>query len=310
MTRLEVIQNTNQHQYSSGLIIDDNKLWNHDQRFTRINKYLSGDLHSFFDLVTDELLFTVIDEQFDYIFIGELFLVISLQSVLFNLETALSCLHDDGLLTMCISENCADTMLASYQKVVSRLEFVDGYQLDSKFEYVDEDDNDWTLINLRKSQQRQLGDDQLANGIKIGSEIAQYINKGKNISKLKAGFLQSNSQLDIAQFKAAYTTNDEMLGLYLQNEIMSLEPCFKQQYVYKLANFVFENRNSIKSYSGQLNLQQGNFVLAYDQYTKQSIVIDQQLIASYTSIFEAVWNCCIKQKLNNQLITEIEKLKE
>lgn len=310
MTRNEVIKIINEQQYEKGLIIDDNQSWQHTPSFTRINKYLNGDLHSFFDLVADEELFETITDQFEYIFVGELFHVISLQSVIYNLEAALNCLLPGGVITICIQEDCEQTMLASHQKVVSRLELLDGYQPQAKVAYEDDEGQVWTLLNLSKRDVKALSDEHLANGIVIGGEIAKFVNQGKKLGKLKAGFLQSNSNLDQQAFKAAYTTSDEMLGLYLQNEIVSLNPCFKQQYVYKLADFVFANRNAIKNYSGSHNLQQGNFVIAYERYQNQTIVIDQQLIASYVRIFELVWSTCINQKMSNQLSLEIEKLKE
>lgn len=310
MNRSYIIQNLNHQKFETGLIIDDNKAWNHDCRFSRINKYIQGDLHDFFDRVNDEVLFKTINDQFDLIFIGEIFHVINLQTIIYNLEYAHECLTENGIISICINEDSQNTSDTSYRKMVTRLEGLEGYKLLEKLTYVDEHAKEWTLLNLQKVAIKRVTDSQLDNAILIGSEIASYLNSGKNISKLKAGFLQSNSKLDPVAFKAAFTTNDEMLGLYLQNEITDLKPCFNKEYAYILSDFLFTNRKTITSYTMVGNLQQGNFVLALEDYKKRAVIPDPKLIASYAYVFELIWSRCLKQKINTQLKFEIDNLKE
>lgn len=310
MDRKTVIKTINQQQFESGLIIDDNQQWEHYAGFDRIKKYAYGDLHDFFDLINDEQLFDVINEQYDYIFIGELFHVINLQTIIYNLEKATSCLNNNGVISICINQEGLETDDVSYQKIIGRLEHLDGFKVKERLDYVDEEAKKWTMLNLQKLQSKQVQPDGIADAIIIGEEIATYLNQGKNLGKLKAGFLQSHSKLPIDAFKAVYTTSDEMLGLYLQNQIVELKPCFKKHYVYNLADFIFTNRKAISGYANIDNLQQGNFVIAYEEYNKCAIVKDQQFIASYAHVFEQVWNTCLKQKITEQLKLEIENLKE
>lgn len=310
MNRKYIIEALSQQKYPSGLIIDDNKAWQHDPRFTRINHYLSGDLHDFFDYVNDEQLFKIITERYDYIFVGEIFHVINLQTIVYNLEYAVDCLNDDGIITICINEDCLKTAKTSYRKMITRIEQIAGYKLYEKLVYVDEQAKEWTLISLQKQAIKQVADNQISDAIQIGHQIADYLNNGKNINKLKSGFLQSNSKLQTAAFKAAYTTNQEMLGFYLQNAIIELKPAFNRQYVLTLAEFIFANRKALNSFEQIGNLQQGNFVLGLEAYNNQTLVPDQTLIASYADLFEQVWNRCLKQKINDQLINEIDQLKE
>lgn len=310
MNRKYVIEALNQQKYQTGLIIDDNKQWQHEDKFTRINHYAKGDLHDFFDLVTDEQLFKIVNQTYDLIFIGEIFHVIELQTIIYNLEAAHNCLNDQGIVTICINQDSQQTNKTSYRKMVTRLEQLAGYKLAAKLVYVDEYAKEWTLLNLQKVNSKQLADNQTNDAIQIGAEIAALVNKGKNISKLKAGYLQSNSSLSQDAFKATYTSNDEMLGFYLQNAIIELKPCLNQEYALKLAAFVYENRKAINCYSQISSLEQGNFVLGLEAYNKKSIVPDQKLIASYAEVFEKVWNRCLKQKINDQLLSDIDQLKE
>lgn len=310
MNRKYILRALNLNQFANGLIIDDNKVWEHDSKFTRINHYLKGDLHDFFDLVNDELLFKEIDQQYDLIFIGEIFHVINLQTLIYNLEAAHNCLTEDGVITICINEDSEQTSKAGYRKTITRLEGLDGYKLREKLVYVDEHAKEWTLLSLQKVASREITDSQVPDAIQIGSEIAVLVNGGKNINKLKAGFLQSKSAVSHDSFKAVFTSSDEMLGLYLQNAIIELKPVFNRQYAVILADFVFANRKALNSYSGAANLEQGNFVIALEEYNKRAINSEQLLIASYASIFEKIWKRCLKQKITDQLKSEIDQLKE
>ncbi len=310
MNRKYIVSEMKLNPNLNGLIIDDNKEWNHDSSFTRINKYISGDLHDFFDYVNDEELFKIIPDQFDFIFIGEIFHVINLQTIIYNLESAYERLDNNGIISICVNEDSEQTNKTSYRKMIDRLEKLAGFKLATKLTYVDEHAKEWTLLNLKKVEAKQVTDDTVDSAITIGCSIAELLNNGKNINKLKAGFLQSNSSLSTAAFKAAYTSNDEMLGLYLQNAIIGLEPVFNHQYLLKLADFIFENRKAIGNYSNQSNLQQGNFVIALENYQRTTIVHDQELIASYAEIFEKIWKHCLKQKINGQLLNQIDQLKE
>lgn len=310
MNRKYIIEALNQQKYKSGLIIDDNKAWQHNTRFARIGQYINGDLHDFFDHVNDEELFKLITDRYDYIFIGEIFHVINLQTVVYNLECAVDCLNDNGVITICINEDCLKTTKTSYRKTISRIEKIAGCKLFEKLIYVDEHAKEWTLLSLQKLVVKQVAETQINDAIQIGREIADHLNKGKNINKLKSGFLQSNSRLERKVFKAVYTTNQEMLGFYLQNAIIELEPSFNHQYVLALAEFIFTNRKAINGFEQVSNLQQGNFILGLEAYNNQTLIPDQTLIASYADIFERIWTRCLKQKINEQLMNEIGQLKE
>lgn len=310
MNRNYIIQALNHQKFDTGLIIDDNKVWNHDSRFTRVGEYIDGDLHDFFDKVNDEVLFKDINERFDLIFIGEVFHVINLQTIIYNLEYARDCLTEDGIVSIAINEDSQTTNMTTYRKMVTRLEQLEGYKTTEKLTYVDEHAKEWTLLNLQKVATKQVAPDQLEDAIVIGGEIAKLLNSGKSITKLKTGFLQSNSQLDSKQFKAVFTTTNEMLGLYLQNAITDLKPSFNQEYAYTLADFIFVNRKAISSYDLIPNLQQGNFVLALEDYKACAVVQNPKFIASYAHVFELIWNRCLKQKINTQLKLEIDSLKE
>lgn len=296
--------------YESGLIIDNNKSWQHPSKFTTINNYIDGDLHHFFDLVADEQLFKIIPERFDLIFIGEIFHVINLQTLIYNLEEAHHCLNKEGIISIAINQDSIKTAKTEYHKIIDRLEKLSIYKLAEKIVYVDESAKEWTMLNLRKVSQKEVSHDAVSDAIEIGHEIAELINRGKNIKKLKSGFLQSNSKLEINAFKAAYTNNLEMLDLYLQNQLISLKPRLKQQFAIDLANFIFDNRKSLLAFEDLSQLQEGCFVLAVDDYKQRTLSLEQAHIANYAELFNIIWNQSLKQKPNLQLHQAIEAIKE
>lgn len=310
MNRKYTIEKLKLNNYQNGLIIDNNKVWEHPEQLTRVNKYVTGDLHDFFDLVNDEELFNVIPDSFDLIFIGEIFHVINIQTLVYNLEYAHARLNADGIISICINEDSLKTSKTEYRKTIDRLEKLPMYKVAEKIVYVDEHAKEWTLLNLKKVANKQVTDTTLSDAIKIGSEIAVFVNKGKNINKLKTGFLQSNSNVETNSFKAAFTTNEEMLGLYVQNQIVELKPQLNKQFCLDLSDFIFNNRKVLAVFDNLTNLQEGCFVLALENYKKTALHLDQNLIAGYASTIELIWKQSMKQKTNSQLMTIIESNKE
>lgn len=310
MNRKYTIEKLKLNNYQNGLIIDNNKEWEHPEKFTHISKYVTGDLHHFFDLVNDEKLFKIIPDSFDLIFIGEIFHVINLQTLVYNLEYAHALLNMDGIVSICINEDSLNTSKTEYKKIIDRLKKLTMYKLAEKIVYVDEHAKEWTLLNLKKITSKQVTDTTLDDAIIIGSEIAAFVNKGKNINKLKTGFLQSNSNVDVNSFKAAFTSNKEMLGLYVQNQIFELKPQLNKQFCVKLSDFVFSNRKVLAVFDNLTNLQEGCFILALENYKKTALRLDQDLIAGYASTFEFIWKQSMKQKNNAQLKVIIDSNKE
>lgn len=299
----------NTKKYKHALIIDDNKSWNHNDQYSRVSNYVDGDLHDFFDLVNGEQLFPSIKDQFDLIFIGEIFHVINLQTLVYNLELAVINLTTGGLIQISINQNSIDTAKTTQQKIISRLQFLKQYTVIEEIDYIDEDNLEWTLLTLQKNDIKQVNDQTITDAIQIGSEICQLVNSGKNIKKLKVGFLQSNSILDNEQFKAAFTTIDELMSIYLQNQLINLKPCFKHQFLLKLADFIFENRKSLEVCDINL-LQEGIFKLCLDNYKQSTIIFSDQFVASYADVLNLIWNQCLKKKADNKLISQINELKE
>lgn len=299
----------NTKKYKHALIIDDNKSWNHNDQYSRVSNYIDGDLHDFFDLVNGEQLFPSIKDQFDLIFIGEIFHVINLQTLVYNLELAVNNLTTGGLIQISINQNSIDTAKTTQQKIISRLQFLKQYTVIEETDYIDEDNLEWTLLVLQKNGIKQVNDQTITDAIQIGSEICQLVNSGKNIKKLKVGFLQSNSKLDNEQFKTAFTTIDELMSIYLQNQLINLKPGFKHQFLLNLAGFVFENRKSLEICNINL-LQEGVFKLCLDNYKQSTIIFSDQFVASYADILNLIWNQCLKKKADNKLISQINELKE
>lgn len=310
MNRKHIINSINLNQYQNCLIIDDNKGWEHDPKFTRIKQFVTGDLHDFFDLVTGEELFKSIDEQFDLIFIGEIFHVIELQTLVYNLEYATECLNRDGKLIICINQDSLKTSRTEYRKIIGRLELLPMYNLTSKQVYVDEHAKEWTMLTLQVKAEKTLEDADIANALVIGREITNYLNQGKNLNKLKTGYLISNSSLDNQAFKQAYTNNQELIGLYFQNQIVNLEPSFKRNFLLDLADFIFTNRKALNQLDNLSYLQQGTFAIAIDDYTKTTMIQDKQYVGAVALLIEQIWNRCLKQKINDQLLQAIAEIKE
>lgn len=310
MNRREVVQKLNLNICSSGLILDNNKLWNHDQKFKLINQVIDGDLHDFFDLVTDEELFKSLDATFDFIFVGEIFHMINLQTIIYNLEYAYQSLNEQGFICISISENNFKTAGTDYHKAVNRLEILNGYNTIDKIVYTDEDSCEWTLLKLQRVANKQIDEDTFLDAIKIGKVIAQVLNKGKNINKLKAGFIKEKSDLDADRFNLVYTNNQELTNLYFQNEIFDLNPQFTKEYLINLANLVFENKNALSQLDNIDTLIQGSFNIAFENYKKTAIINDQGYIALFAKAVEEVWKHSLKQKLNQKLISKFEGIKE
>lgn len=309
MNKQTLANTLNTKKYKHALIIDDNKSWNHNDQYSRVSNYVDGDLHDFFDLVNGEQLFPSIKDQFDLIFIGEIFHVINLQTLVYNLELAVINLTTGGLIQISINQNSIDTAKTTQQKIISRLQFLKQYTVIEEINYIDEDNLEWTLLTLQKNDIKQVNDQTITDAIQIGSEICQLVNSGKNLKKLKVGFLQSNSKLDNEQFKAAFTTIDELMSIYLQNQLINLKPCFKHQFLLKLADFIFENRKSLEVCDINL-LQEGIFKLCLDNYKQSTIIFSDQFVASYADVLNIIWNQCLKKKADNKLISQINELKE
>ncbi|WOO89203.1 hypothetical protein R2F61_00445 [Mollicutes bacterium LVI A0078] len=309
MNKQTLANTLNTKKYKHALIIDDNKSWNHNDQYSRVSNYIDGDLHDFFDLVNGEQLFPSIKDQFDLIFIGEIFHVINLQTLVYNLELAVINLTTGGLIQISINQNSIDTAKTTQQKIISRLQFLKQYTVIEEIDYIDEDNLEWTLLTLQKNDIKQVNDQTITDAIQIGSEICQLVNSGKNIKKLKVGFLQSNSKLDNEQFKAAFTTIDELMSIYLQNQLITLKPCFKHQFLLNLSDFIFENRKSLEVCDINL-LQEGIFKLCLDNYKQSTIIFSDQFVASYADVLNLIWNQCLKKKADNKLISQINQLKE
>ncbi len=299
---------TNIIKESSVLIIDDNKVWNHNLQFDRVNEYVNGDLHDFFDLVADEELFQIINKKFDVIFIGEVFHVINLQTIVYNLEHAINCLKPKGIIQIAINENSIDTAKTESSKIISRLEKLKNFKCIEKTSYSDENNLTWTMLSLQLEDQKQLSDDSFQTTLKIGKQLCMFANTGKSIAKIKAGLLKSACGLDTEEFKASFTTNEEVLSLYLQSEILDLNPNFNKKYLLDLSDYIFSNRNALKQLKSLNLIKQGSFNIAFDQYTKSCINVNQEYVASYAETVELIWNRCIKQKLDSTSLEQINEL--
>lgn len=310
MNRREVVQNLNLNICRSGLILDNNKLWNHDQKFKLINQLIDGDLHDFFDLVTDEELFKCLNHTFDFIFIGEIFHMINLQTIIYNLEYAHQTLNEQGFICISVSENNFKTAGTDYHKTINRLDILEGYKTIDKIVYTNEDNCEWTLLKLQKIENKKIDESTFLDAIKIGKVIAQTLNTGKNINKLKAGFIKEKSDLEPDRFNLVYTNNQDLTNLYFQNEVFDLNPQFTKGYLIDLANLVFENKNALLQLDNIDSLIQGSFNIAFENYKKTAIVNDQDYIAQFAKLIEEVWKHSLKQKLNRKLISKFEGIKE
>ncbi len=308
MSKLTNINLITADKTKSQLIIDDNKCWGHDLQFDRVSNYVDGDLHDFFDLVQDELLFQVISEKYDRIFIGEVFHVINLQTIIYNLEYASKILNENGLIQIAINENSLDTMKTDNRKVISRLEMLNEYQCINKSSYVDEDGECWTMLTLQVKSANKLNDECFETTLKIGEQICQFANTGKNISKIKAGQLKTACNLQTEQFKQAFTTIEDVLQIYLQSEILELEPRLTSEYLIALADFIFINRKALNGLSKLDTLKQGSFNIAFEKYAKSSLSINQEQVAIYANLIETIWNRCLKQKLDSKHLEQINNL--
>ncbi len=307
----QILANTlNNTTYEHVLIIDDNKTWNHKEQYTRVKNFIDGDLHDFFDLVNGEQLFPQIKQQFNLIFIGEIFHVINLQTLVYNLELAADNLNDRGIIQISINQNSIDTAKSTQQKIISRLNFLEQYTTIDSCDYVDEEEISWTMLTLQKNDLKQISDSTIDDAIQIGSEICELVNNGKNIKKLKVGFLQSNSTLSTDRFKASFTSIEELMSLYLQNQLINLKPCFKHQFLLSLADFIFYNRKSIGTISNISLLQEGVFKLALDNYRQTTIIFSDHFVANYAEILNTIWNHSLKKKADSKLINQINQLEE
>lgn len=291
--------------YQSALIIDDNQKWNHPQNYTRISQYLDGDLHDFFDLVNDELLFTQINDQFEMIFIGEIFHVINLQTLIYNLELAVNCLTTDGQILIAVNANSIETAKTEARKIIGRLQLLEQYTVTDQEMYVDE--VEWTMLTLQKRV--DVINPEIEVQLQLGAGLADMANTGKSLSKIKSGLLKSKLAIDNQAFKASYTNNQQLLSLYFQNQIINLNPGFKREYYTNLADLIYSNRNSLQQLEDIELLKNGSFTLGLEHYQRSSIVQDQLYIAENAQLVNLIWDS-IDQKPNKQLYQAINNIKE
>lgn len=292
----------------TGLVIDDNKDWKIPEKYSRINQFIDGDLHDFYDLIGDEELFAKLNDSFDWIMIGEIFHVINLQTVVYNLENSLNCLNESGAIIISINHNCDLKMEASYSKVINRLKLIDGFEEVESYQYSDQNEEEWTLLCLKK----QVVDEtnfKYTDAVVIGHQISDLINKGKNPSKLKTGFLMSKSALSNEQFKASYLSFDENVSLYVQEQIKELKPCFKQQFFNDLHSFVKSNKQVLDYLKQDDGFKAGCFNLALQSYQQTSLTQDDKCIAKNAELINFIWDNKIKSR-DKQIKDLIEKMEE
>lgn len=308
MTKQNILNNLITNLGDKGLVIDNNQDWNIPSDFNRINEYINGDLHDFYDLVGDEDLFVKLNDSFDWVMIGEVFHVINLQTVVYNLEHSVHSLNDNGTLLISINHNCDEKMEASYSKVINRLKLIDGFTNYESLEYTDSDGEMWTLLCLQKKVTEQTNFDYI-DAVTIGSEIASFINKGKNPSKLKTGFLMSKSQLSNEQFKESFLSLDENVSLYVQDQINSLKPCFKRQFFTDLHVFVKNNKQVLEYLNQDEQFKAGTFNLAIQNYKQTNLTHDDKCIAKSAELINFIWDNKVKSKdkVINDLIAGMEE---
>lgn len=310
MHKQNIIKNISKMKKSKGLIIDDNKAWNHDNCADRINKYIEGDLHDFYDLIADEKLFEVINDKYDYIFIGEIMHVITLQSLIFNLENAGNSLNDDGVLYISIPENAEKHSDSSQQKIVTRLANFDLFTIKSQMNYCDENGEKWALVELQIKARTQITEDNYQISIAIGQEIAKLTNSSGSLKKIKKGVIKSKLSYSNEIFNNSFKSIEDNLRFYMVYAIDNLNPRLSSEFLLQLAEFVFNNRKAIKSLN-QENIQlltASSFNMAYENFKANTLNINNEYISKYSMIIKKIWDNCLKTKLSMQLITEIERL--
>lgn len=308
MTKQNILNNLLPNLGDKGLVIDDNKQWNIPNSFNRINQYINGDLHDFYDLIGDEDLFVKLNDSFDWIMIGEVFHVINLQTVVYNLEYSVHCLKDGGSIIIAINRNCEEKMEASYSKVINRLKLIDGFADYETYEYVDEDGEMWTLLCLQK-QLEENSDFKYTDAVAIGHLICNLINQQKNPNKLKTGFLMSKSNLSNERFKTSFLSLNENASLYLQEQIKELKPCFKRQFFYDLCTFVKNNKQVLDYLNQDQQFKAGAFNLALQTYQQTNLTHDDKCIAKSAELINFIWDNKMKskEKVINDLIVEMEE---
>lgn len=310
MHKKNIIENISKMKNSKGLIIDDNKAWNHDKSLDRINKFIDGDLHEFYDIIADEQLFEVISDKYDYIFIGEIMHVITLQSLIFNLEKANNSLNEDGVLYISILENAEKHSDASQQKIITRLANFDLFTMKSQMNYYDENGEKWTLVELQIKARTEITEDNYQVSIAIGSEIATLANSSGNLKKIKKGVIKSKLSYSDEIFNNSFKSIEDNLRFYMIYEIDNLNPRLSSEFMNQLAEFVFNNRKAINSLS-QENIQlltASSFNMAYENFKANSLNINNEYISKYSMVIKKIWRTCLKTKLSKQLVEEIEGL--
>lgn len=289
MNRKQIFEIIQSHNYSSGLIIDDNREWKHQRKFERINKYITGDLHDFFDLAQDQALFNNMNHEYAMIFIGEIFHVLTISTVVNNIVAASSHLTDGGEVYIALNQEDVN-----FKKNLHRLGLIDGYAITQNLEYRDEDNKLWTMLVITKEQQKQITDLEVA--ISIGAEIVNYLNQGKKLNKLKKGYLMSHGKVASNLFKQVFTTSEEMVYLYFQSQIYQLNPKLDTIYLNNLADFVFAHKKALGQLSELNLLKQGSFTLALNNYQAKAIVPDQVYVAKCAEVIDRIWLECLKCK--------------
>lgn len=286
------------------LIIDDNKKWNHSQVHERVNGIVNGDLHDFFDLAVDNTLFQQLKTKYDCIFIGEIFHVLEYQTIVNNLISAGQALNNNGKIIISLTEEIKEHVV-NVSKLISRIKLLENYQVDESFRYCDEDEINWTLIVVSVYTSEDFS---YQDQIKIGEKITSLVNNGKNLGKIKKGYLLSICDLQQEPFKAAYTSNQELMSIYLQNLIIELKPSLNCEFLIKLSELVYINRKAILSLTKFNNLIEGTFTLALDDYTNQTIIQDKQYVAQFAALYQTVFNKSLKSKLSTETLEKINKL--
>ncbi len=299
MNKHQIQQKLAKRSQQNCVIIDDNKKWQHNSNIKRISEFFTGDLHDFFDLVNDEQLFSIIPSKCQFLFIGEVFHTLDLQTIVYNFENLHAKLSDNGEVAICISSSSELKSDASQTKIVGRLKSLNGFYINEQIQYIDEEGQEWLMLFIKKQAAKDTSNVDFEQFMKIGAYICTAVNNGKNINKLKRGMIKSN--VDVNQFDQIYTSNQEMINYYLLQLVLDLKPAMTSDFLLQLSDFVFTNRKALKV--SNISVIESN---CFEQAIKHKRLNNPIQTTSFASLHSLVWKQYQLKADNPQLEVQIK----
>ncbi len=278
----------------STLVFDNNKKWEHGNH-QLISDYVQTDIHELFDLILDEKIFDLINEQFDQVFIGELFHVLEYQTLIYNIEKIHQIVNDNGQIFLSLPQNCETKTKESLSKVVSRINRIPALEITKQNEYLSEDIK-WVLLTIEyKDTNRTNNDANYDLILNVGHLILQDFKKGKKPAKIKLNKIASQLDVSLSNLVNQVPNLEFAIKHKVLYDILNIEYIDESLYIKAMADYIFINRNAIKHLDANTRMQIQSSVFEF--MCSKQLIKDEAQFANQATKIEYIWNNGTNKKL-------------